>query len=74
MKSDGVVLENKGTYQDEAKSESGREGKILGLFDDDSYTYREERNLRRIGSSAVFVSFRFQQLSLLCFIVFLFNL
>ena len=74
MKSEGVVLENKRTHQVEDKSESEIEGKILGLFDDDSYTYREERNLRRIGSSAGFVSFSFQQLSLSCFIVFLFDL
>jgi hypothetical protein len=72
MKSEGVVLENKRTYQIEAKSESEIEEKMLGLFDDDSY--REERNLRRIGSSAVVVSFSFHQLSLSCFIVFLFYL
>ena len=72
MKSEGIVLENKRTYQIVAKSESEIEEKILGLFDDDSY--REERNLRRIGSSAVFVSFSFHQLSLLCFIVLLFDL
>ena len=72
MKSEGVVLENKRTHQVEGKSESEIEGKILGLFDDDSY--REERNLRRIGSSAVFVSFNFHLLSLSCFIVFLFDL
>ena len=72
MKSEGVVLENKRTHQVEAKSESEIEEKILGLFDDDSY--REERNLRRIGSNAVFVSFNFHQPSLLCFIVFLYTL
>ena len=72
MKSEGVVLENKRTYQIVAKSESEIEEKILGLFDDDSY--RVERNLRRIGSSAVFVSLSFHQLSLSCFIVFLFIL
>ena len=67
MKSEGVVLENKRTHQVEAKSENEVEGKILGLFDEDSY--REERNLRRIGSSAAFVSFSFHQFSLLCFII-----
>ena len=72
MKSEGVVLENKRTHEIEAKSENEVEGKILGLFDDDSY--REERNLRRIGSNAVFVSFNFHQLSLSCFIVFLYTL
>ena len=72
MKSEGVVLENKRTHQIEAKSEREIEEKMLGLFDDDSY--REERNLRRIGSSAVFVSFSFHLVSLSCFIVFQFVL
>ena len=72
MKSEGVVLENKRTHQIEAKSECEIEEKILGLFDDDSY--REERNLRRIGSTAVIVSFSFHQLLLSYFIVFLFIL
>ena len=72
MKSEGVVLENKQTHQVEANSESEVEGKILGLFDDVSY--REERNLRRIGSSADFVSFSFHLLYLSCVIVFLFDL
>ena len=65
MKSEGVVLENKRTYQIVAKSKSEIEEKILGLFDDGSY--KEERNMRRIGSSAVFVSFSFHQLSLFMF-------
>ena len=62
MKSEGVVLENKRTYQIVAKSKSEIEEKILGLFDDGSY--KEECNMRRIGSSAVFVSFNFHLLSL----------
>ena len=72
MKSEGVVLENRRTHRIVAKSGSEIEEKILGLFDDCSY--REERNLRRIVSSAGFVSFSFRQLSLSCFIVFLFYL
>ena len=72
MKSEGVVLENKRTYQIVAKSESEIEEKILGLFDDDSY--REERNLRRIGSSAIFVATSVHLLSMSCFILFLFDL
>ena len=72
MKSEGFVLENKRTPRIVAKSESEIEEKILGLFDDDSY--REEHNLRRIGSTAIFVSTSFHLLSISCFVVFLFDL
>ena len=58
MKSEGVTLENKRTHRIKEKGESEVEGKILGLFDDDSY--REERKLQRISSIADVVSTNFK--------------
>ena len=68
MKSEDLILENERTKQQVAESENEVEGKILGLFDDDSY--RQEHKMPRISARAILESYSLYCVSLSSFLVF----